>query len=144
MIAVDTNVLIYAHREDADWHTFAAGRLREVAESRSPWAIPWPCIHEFFAIATHPRIWDPPTPVDAALAQIEAWLESPTLELLAEGGEHWHQLRSLVESGRVVGPRVHDARIAALCLAHGVSELWTVDRDFGRFPSLSAINPLAE
>jgi uncharacterized protein len=143
LIAVDTNLLVYAHRTDSEWHEQAAARVRELAEARSPWALPWPCIHEFLAIATHPRIWDPPTPTEAALDQVEAWLESPSLVLLAEGPEHWNELRGQIEAGRITGPRVHDARIAALCLAHGVRELWTADRDFSRFPSLATSNPLA-
>lgn len=143
MIAVDTNLLVYAHRAESEWHDRAAARLRERAEGRSPWAIPWPCIHEFLAVATHPRIWDPPTPIADALAQVDAWLESPSLVLLAEGTEHWSALRGLLETGRIAGPAVHDARIAALCLAHGVRELWTADRDFSRFPALATANPLA-
>jgi hypothetical protein len=143
VIAVDTNLLVYAHRADSAWHAAAALRVRELAEGRSPWAIPWPCLHEFFAIATHARIYDPPTPIAAALDQVDAWLESPSLLLLAEGADHWAQLRPLLESGHVAGPRVHDARIAAICLAHGIRELWTVDRDFGRFAALVTRNPLA-
>ena len=142
MIAVDTNLLVYAHRADSEWHDRAAVCIRDLAERRAPWAIPWPCIHEFLSVATHPRIWDPPTPTEAALDQVDAWLESPSLVLLAEGPEHWAELRALLEAGRIAGPRVHDARIAALCLAHGVRELWTADRDFSRFPSLATLNPL--
>ena len=143
MIAVDTNLLVYAHRTDSEWHERAAACILELAEAKSPWALPWPCIHEFLAIATHPRIWDPPTPTEAALDQVEAWLESPSLVLLAESPEHWRKLRDQIVAGRIAGPRVHDARIAALCLAHGVRELWTADRDFSRFPSLATSNPLA-
>ena len=142
MIAVDTNVLVYAHREDSSWHDAAYRSIVELAEARSPWAILWPCLHEFLAIVTHPRIYSPPTPLAIALDQVTAWLESPSLVLLAETGEHWNHLRPLLETGRVVGPQVHDARIAALCLQHGVKELWTADRDFTRFPSLNVRNPL--
>ena len=144
MIAVDTNLLVYAHRADAEWHERAADCIRHLAEGRSPWAIPWPCIHEFLAIVTHPRIYDPPSPVEAALGQVDAWLESPSLLLLSEDEEHWSELRALLDRGRIAGPRVHDARVAALCLAHGVRELWSADRDFGRFPTLVTANPLAE
>ncbi len=144
MIALDTNLLVHAHRSDSGWHDRAAACLRELAEGRSPWAIPWPCLHEFLAIATHPRIWDPPSSLAVALAQIDHWLESPSVALLSEGEEHWSALRPLLEAGRISGPRVHDARIVALCLAHGVRELWTADRDFGRFPALATANPLAE
>jgi predicted nucleic acid-binding protein len=100
-------------------------------------------VHEFLAITTHPRIWDPPTPTERALEQVEAWLESPSLVLLAEGSDHWATLRAQIEAGRISGPRVHDVRVAAICLAHGVRELWTADRDFGRFPELVVTNPLA-
>jgi uncharacterized protein len=143
LIAVDTNLLIYAHRSDSEWHEPASECIRKLAEGRSAWAIPWPCLHEFLAISTHPRIYDPPTPPAEALAQVDAWLESPSVTLLSEGPDHWQQLRAVVSSSRVTGPRVHDARIAALCLAHGVRELWTCDRDFGRFPMLVSLNPLA-
>jgi hypothetical protein len=91
---------------------------------------------------THPRIFDPPTPRARALRQVEAWLESPSLVLLAEGEGYWLDLRALVEGGRIEGPRVHDARIAALCLGHGVRELWSADRDFSRFPDLPVRNAL--
>lgn len=142
MIAVDTNILVYAHRGDAEWHDRAAGQVRFLAEGREAWAIPWPCVHEFLAVVTHPRIYDPPTALAAALDQVDAWIESPSLLLIGEGPEHWSTLRPLVDRGRVTGPKIHDARIAALCLAHAVRILWTVDRDFSRFPALHAVNPL--
>jgi toxin-antitoxin system PIN domain toxin len=144
MIGLDTNVLVYAHREDSPWHEPADRRVAELAEGRAPWAIPWPCIHEFLAIVTHPRIYAPPTPLAVALDQVDAWLESPTLVLLNEGSGYWQALREALGTGRVTGPRIHDARVAALCVSHGVTELWTADRDFGRFPGLVARNPLLD
>lgn len=142
MIALDTNLLVYAHREDSPFHETARDCVARCAEGRVAWALPWPCVHEFFAIVTHPRIYDPPTPAARALDQVDAWLESPSLVLLAESGGHWPELRELVVRTKLAGPAVHDARIAALCLQHGVRELWTADRDFGRFQALRAINPL--
>ena len=142
MIALDTNILVYAHREDSAWHDAAYARVAELAEGRAPWGIPWPCIHEFLAVATHPRIYSPPTPLSSAIEQVEAWLESPTLVLLSETEGYWRELRSTLEHGRVSGSLVHDARIAAICQDHGVRELWTADRDFSRFPSLTTRNPL--
>jgi hypothetical protein len=142
MIAVDTNILAYAHRRDSEFHEPAARLVRELAESRSSWAVPWPCLYEFLAIATHPRIYAPPSTVEQAIDQVDAWLESPSLVLLAEGVDHWPTLREVVARGRVSGALVHDARVAALCLGHGVHELLTADRDFGRFPSLRTRNPL--
>jgi hypothetical protein len=143
MIAVDSNLLVYSHREDSSWHDAAFARIAELAEGQAPWAIPWPCIHEFLAIVTHPRIYAPPTPLEKAVSQVDAWMESPGLLLLSESEDYWQQLRSLLQSGKVSGPQVHDARIAALCRHHGVAELWTADRDFSRFPGLKVRNPLA-
>jgi toxin-antitoxin system PIN domain toxin len=144
LIAVDTNILVYAHREDSPFHDAASGRIRELAEGAATWAIPWPCVHEFLAIVTHPRIYAPPTPLLRALDQVDAWLVSPTLVLLAESAEHWPALRALVVSGRIAGAQIHDARIAALCRQHGVRTLWSADRDFSRFVGLAVTNPLVE
>ena len=93
-------------------------------------------------MGTHPRIFRTPTSLAAALDQVDAWMEAPTLVRLAEDDDYWAVLRTLIGHARVAGPRVHDARIAALCLAHGVRELWTADRDFSAFPSLRIRNPL--
>jgi toxin-antitoxin system PIN domain toxin len=143
MIAVDTNILVYAHREDGPFHQAATTCLSSLAESNASWAIPWPCLHEFLAIVTHPRIFDPPTPLALALAQVDAWLEAPSLVLLTESDQHWAELRALLAAGHVTGQRVHDARVAALCRQHGVRELWSADRDFGRFANFPVINPVA-
>lgn len=142
MIALDTNVLVYAHRRDSEWHDSAKRVVDSLAEGSKVWAIPWPCVHEFLAIITHPRIYHVPTPLERAVEQVAAWLESPTLVRLSEQSGYWERLSDLLTSSRTAGPRVHDARIAALCLAHGVRELWTADRDFGRFPALETRNPL--
>ena len=142
MIALDTNILVYAHREDSEWHLAAAARVATLAQGQGPWAIPWPCVHEFLAIVTHPRIFSPPTPLAAALEQIDAWLESPVLVLLTESDSHWTRLRNLLRAGKVSGPKIHDARIAALCMQHGVRQLWSADRDFNAFADFVVTNPL--
>jgi toxin-antitoxin system PIN domain toxin len=143
VIAVDTNILVYAHREDSPFHSAAFHCVAELASGPAIWAIPWPCLHEFLAIVTHTRIYTPPTPLARALDQVDAWHEAPTLTLLAESTMYWPALRALLTAGRVAGPRVHDARIAALCREHGVRELWSADRDFSRFAGLAVVNPLA-
>jgi toxin-antitoxin system PIN domain toxin len=140
VIAVDTNLLLYAHREESPWHDAATARLAELA--RRPWAIPWPCIHEFIAIATHPRVFDPPSPLEDALLAVESWRAVGTLSLLQEVDGYWELLARMLRDARVTGAKVHDARIAALCVQHAVTELWTADRDFSRFAELTTRNPL--
>ena len=144
MIALDTNLLVYAHRQDSPFHIAALETLDQLGNGSVPWSIPWPCLHEFLAIVTHPRIYSPPTPIDTALVFLENWLTSPSLILLAEGETHFAKLASLARRAKLAGPRIHDARIAALCLAHGVDLLYTADRDFSRFPELKTRNPLVK
>jgi toxin-antitoxin system PIN domain toxin len=142
LIAIDTNLLVYAHRRDSPWFEPAQRALRSLVESFDTWAIPWPCVHEFLAISTHPKIYRPPTELTRALEQITALLASPSLLLLDETKGYWPVLERLLAAGEVTGGKVHDARIAALCLCHGVSELWSADRDFSQFPQLKTRNPL--
>ena len=142
MIAVDTNLLIYAHRQESRWHGDAASIIRRLAEGSSPWAIPWPCVHEFLAVTTHQRIFDPPSSTVESTTQLSYWTASPSLALIGEGPGYLARLNELLSTSRVVGPKVHDARIAAICLYPGVRELWSADRDFARFPALAVRNPL--
>jgi len=142
MIALDTNVLLALHRADAPGHAAAMEAYHAAGGDRAEWAIPWPCVHEFFGVATHPRVFVPPSTIDEALSAAESWRARPRVRFLSEDDTYWTVFAPLVSAGSIVGPRVHDARIAALCLDHGVSELWTADRDFSRFPKLRTRNPL--
>ena len=123
-------------------HEAARETLRELAEGDRPWAIPWPCCYEFLSVATNRRIWRgaQSTP-DQAWSQLWAWTDSPTNRLLGETSDFMDILERLVQRPRVRGPVVHDARVAAICLAHGVDELLTRDRDFTLFPELKMRNP---
>jgi len=144
MLAVDTNVLVYAHRREAREHAAAQQIVRELAEGQTPWAIPWPCVYEFFSVVTNARIWkEHATDPRRAWAQIDAWLGSPSLHLLSETEDFASVLGVFLERPRVRGPIVHDARIAALCVAHGVTALLSRDRDFSLFDELELRNPFA-
>ena len=142
MTGVDTN--FWCTR--TGWIRLGATRRRRRLSGwrkvESRWAIPWPCVHEFFAVVTHPKIYRPSTPVEKALADLDEWFRSPTLRLVGETGVYWGRLRETIVHGGLVGPMVHDARIAAICAANGVSTLLSADRDFSRFPGLRVRNPL--
>lgn len=141
MIAVDTNILIYAHRKDSPWHDVAKKIVKQLAEARKLWTIPWPCAHEFLAIVTHFKIFNPPSTISQAIDQVEAWMQSPGLRMTAESDHYWDHLKNILLDGKLTGPLIHDMRIAAICQEAGVSELWTADRDFSRC-RVKAINPL--
>lgn len=142
MIAVDTNILVYAHRQDAAFHVAAHPVLKALAVGDESWAIPSPCITEFFSIVTNRKIYGNPSSAEQAIAQLELWINSPSFTLIVEGGGFWGNLVQLIRTSSVVAGRIHDARIAAICLSNGVRELLTADRDFSRFPQLKTRNPL--
>jgi uncharacterized protein len=144
MFAVDTNILVYAHRREAAEHAVAVEVLRAMAEGSQPWAVPWPCLYEFFSVVTNTKIWrDSASTPTQAWRQIEAWLGSPSVRLLAETPEFTRVLARFLDRPRVRGGVAHDARVAALCVAHGVEALLTRDRDFSLFGELRTRNPLA-
>jgi len=144
VIAVDSNLLIYSHREDSKFHVAAKELVDSLRHQSAPWAIPWPCVHEFIGIVTHTNIYRSPTSLNQALAAVDAWLASGNLHLLSESPGYFDKLRELALAAKLSGPRIHDARVAALCLHHGVRELWTADRDFSMFPKLKTRNPLVK
>jgi uncharacterized protein len=142
MIAVDTNILVYAHRAESVFHTAAYACLQQLAEGGQPWGVPVSCLHEFLAVVTNPKIFSPASTHEHALAQIDAWLASPTAQVLHSGLQHWRVLSDLTRQAKLQGGQFHDARIAAMCLENGVSLLWSADRYFGRFKGLKTVNPL--
>jgi len=144
MIAVDTNLLIYSHRLEGPFHHAAKELIETLRSNPGPWAIPWPCVHEFLCIVTHAKIFKTPTSLAEAFAAVDAWAAGGNLYFLGESDGYFEKLREIAKAAQLKGPRIHDARIAALCLHHGVSELWTADRDFSLFPQLRTRNPLVK
>ena len=138
MIAVDTNILVYAHRVELPQHRQAHARLVALAEGPARWAIPVFCLGEFLRVVTHPRLFDPPFEIAEACAALERVLTSPSLVVLTPGDRFWPLLSRATNEARAIGNLVFDAQIVALCREAGVSALLTEDRDFDRFPGFSA------
>ncbi len=145
MIVVDTNLLVYAHRRESRYHEEATSIIRDMAEGEAPWAIPWPCCYEFLSVVTNPRIWGPSAASpEQSWNQLSTWAASPSVRLIGETGDFLHILHRFVQRPRVIGGVVHDARIAAICVAHGADVLLTRDRDFSLFPELRTRDPITE
>ena len=111
MIAVDTNILVYAHRRESRVHEAAAEMLQALAEGDRRWSIPWPCCYEFLSVVTNRRIWrGAESSPDEAWNQLRAWVDSPSNLLLGETNGFLDILERLVRRPRVRGALVHDAR----------------------------------
>ncbi|MCY3972929.1 MAG: PIN domain-containing protein [Candidatus Dadabacteria bacterium] len=142
MIAVDTNLLVYAHRREMPDHPIALGVMDSLANGDKSWAIPWPCCYEFLSVVTNRRIWKgKESTMKQAWKQLEDWLASPPNGLIGETEDFLKVLSGFVRHPKVRGAIIHDARIAAICVANGVEELLTRDRDFSLFPELKTRNP---
>jgi uncharacterized protein len=142
MIAIDTNILVYAHRQDMPQHSAAFQALDVLGRSGQRWAIAWPCIHEFLSVVTGRAFKELATPLTIALDTIEQWIAHPNCQLIGEQNNHLTLLSGLTQRAQLSGAAIQDARIAAICIEHDVQELWTSDRDFQRFPDLRTRNPL--
>ena len=141
MIAVDTNILVHAHRRQLPQHQHALEWLRHLAEGKVPWAIPVFCMGEFIRMVTHPRVFDPPSKLEEAFEAIESLMESPTLRLLMPGIRFPALFREAAQEADARGNLAFDAQIVAVCREQGASKLLTYDRDFTRFPSIQIITP---
>ena len=133
MIAIDTNVLVYAHRAETRLHAIAMTRLRNLVEGGAPWALPVFCIGEFVRVVTHARIFHPPTTLEPALDFLAQVLGSPSARLLVPGPTFPTLFAEACRDGNVQGNLAFDAQVVAVCREHGVSEILTEDRDFSRF-----------
>jgi toxin-antitoxin system PIN domain toxin len=142
LIALDTNILVQAHQRESVLHQQATEAVRKLAEGPVPWGVCFHSLVEFYAVVTHPRVWRKPSTPEQALDQIAAWRESPTLRVFYDNQAVIDRMATLCREGQIQGAQVHDARIAASCLVAGVKTLWTIDRDFSRFPALRVENPL--
>ncbi len=137
MIAVDTNVLVYAHRGETDLHDAALSSLTGFCEGIEPWALPLPCLSEFFRVVTHPRVFNPPSKLNDAMSFATSLLNAPSCHILAPGDTYLEQFFTTMQGADARGNLVFDAQIVALCREHGVSEVLTNDRDFERFRHIS-------
>ena len=142
MIAIDTNILVHAHQRESDLHLRAVKLIRELAQAPVPWCVCYHSFIEFYGVVTRNNLWREPSTPSEAMDQIAAWRESPSLRVLFDDQSMFSELSQMAVSANVRGSLIHDARIAACCISCGVSKLWSVDRDFSRFPKLKTENPL--
>lgn len=139
MLAVDTNILIYAHREETELHQPAAAWLVTLAQGIQRWTLPVFCVAEFVRVVTHERVFSRPSTIAEAASFIEGLTDAPTCEVLQPGPDFLEQLFATARESEAAGNLIFDAQIAALCAEHGVNEILTNDADFWRFKDLRVL-----
>lgn len=140
MILVDSNLLIYAYDRSSRFHRPAREWLEAVLSGVEPVCLSWQVVLAFLRVTTHPRIFERPLLLEDAVGIVESWFATPTVRLLQPTARHWPILSQLLPKAQARGPLVMDAHLAALAIQHGAT-LYTVDRDFRRFPGLRTEDP---
>ena len=135
MILPDVNVLVHAFREDSPGHLLVHEWFDEVLQSGAAFAVSPLVVSGFLRVVTHPRIFDPPTPLDVALEFVDGLLAQPGCVLVQPGPRHWAIFRRLIETSQAKGNHIADAWHAALAMESGC-EWVSTDRDFSRFEGL--------
>jgi uncharacterized protein len=141
VIALDTNILIHAHRSGTVHHQQALGLLKNLSEGAVPYALFWPSLYEFLRVVTHVRVFDPPSTIGEALEAVRDFLAPPVVRILSETDRHPQLLDRVLKESRVTGNLVHDAHLVTLAIEHGVHEILTLDGDFSRFQQVANRNP---
>ena len=135
MILPDVNILVRAFRQDAPGHGESRQWLEATVRSQSAFGISDLVLSGFLRVVTHPRVFDPPTPLDRALDFVGALRAQPNAVVLSPGNRHWKIFERLCREADARGNLIPDAYLAALAIESG-SEWITSDRDFARFPGL--------
>jgi uncharacterized protein len=142
MLLIDVNVLVYAFREGAPEHKSYARWLGDCINSDQSFGMSDLVLSGFLRIATHPKVFDPPSPSEAAIRFAEVLRNQPNCINVAPGSRHWDIFTGLCRAVKAKGNLVSDAYLAALAIESG-SEWITADRDYSRFPGLRWRHPLA-
>ena len=141
MILVDVNVFVYAHRTDLPNHVAFRTWVEELINRDEAYGYSELVLSEIVRVATHPRVFSPPSDLASALAFCETIRRQPNAVSISPGQNHWRIFQKLCETSGAKGNLVADAYLAALAIESG-SEWVTTDRDYSRFPGLRWRHPL--
>ena len=140
MILPDVNVLIYAFRADSSRHPICKSWLDGIVLGDAQFGISPLTLSALARIASNPRIFRQPSPVEEVFAFCDSLLGQPHCEPVRPGPRHWPIFARICREARISGPRISDAWFAALAIEHGC--IWiTYDRDYARFPELDCREP---
>ncbi len=142
MIAIDTNLLVYAHREGAPEHDAARAAIVEALGDPRGWGICAPTIAEFWSIVTHPGIPGGPSSARVVTQFFHYLITEGGGSLWTPGPGFGQRLMRWAALLKVRGRRIFDLQIALIAFEHGAREIWTHDRNFTTVPRVKTYDPL--
>ena len=142
MIALDTNLLVYAHRAGAPEHVAARQAIDAAAGAGTGWGFALASVAEFWAVVTRPSLATRPSTKNEARIFIDSLIRHGGAQVWRplEGFES--RLLSMASALGVSGPRVFDLQIGLAAYEGGARSMWTHDAGFAAPPGLSAYDPL--
>jgi toxin-antitoxin system PIN domain toxin len=143
MLSPDVNVLVSAFRTDAPQHLLCRNWLENALSSNQLVAISELVLSGVLRVLTHPKVFNPPTPLDDALGYTRSLLAHARVAAIRPGAGHWRCFAQLCASSHATGNRIPDAFHAALAIEHGC-EWISLDRGFSAYPGLQFRNLLAQ
>jgi toxin-antitoxin system PIN domain toxin len=141
---VDTNVLVYATHTGSAFHDRARALVEHLVAGPSLTYLFWPAVLGYLRIVTHPNILGSPLSSDEATSNVEALIAPSHMRVAGEGDDFWASFRSVASDVKPRGNLVPDAQLVALMLEHGVSTIWSHDRDFRKFRGITVKDPFSE
>jgi toxin-antitoxin system PIN domain toxin len=140
---IDANIILYAVNADSEHHHKAKAFVDACAGSSEQWCLPWPIVNAFVRISTHPSILPRPLTPAHAVAVIDQILELPHVSAAGEDDpDFWKLFRHDITTMHLRGNLITDASIIAIMRSHGVSTIYSKDRDLLRFSGIKVIDPL--
>lgn len=143
-VTIDANVLLYASDTRSLRHGSAVALLERLATGPGLVYLFWPVAMAYLRIATHPSVFDQPLAPAEARRNLDQLIGRAHVRCPGEADRFWQVYQDLVGEDAIRGNLVTDSHIAALMHEHGVSTIFTADRDFSRFPGVIARDPYAE
>ncbi|MBI1864748.1 MAG: PIN domain-containing protein, partial [Nitrospirae bacterium] len=141
-VLLDTNVLVYAHNEDAPQHRAAKALRDDALDGRIRACLAHQNLLELFAVVTNPRRVERPLSPVMARDLADLYLAQPAFRLIHPTEETSAWLLGLLKEVPVRGARVFDLFLAATMLTNGVTAIATFNgADFSRVPGISVFEP---
>jgi len=141
--STDANVLLYAINKECDVHQAARAFVQQLAAKQETWILPWPVVHAFMRISTHPGIFPSPLSPEDALSVMEDIMRLPHVVCVGEGNRFRDHYRTDVLDLHLRGAAISDALVMSILREQGVTTLYTRDRDYLRFKGIDVVDPFA-
>jgi toxin-antitoxin system PIN domain toxin len=139
----DVNVLVYATHRASPFHERAKALVERFVAGPDLVYLLWPVALGYLRIVTHPTLLGAPLAPAVAADNIEHFISQPHVRQVGEAEGFWPVFRRVADEVTPRGNLVPDAHLVALMKQHGISTIWSHDRDFRKFEGITVRDPFS-